>query len=431
MSKEIFHSNIKEDLPEAILVYVGDEDEDTVSRRLDELSELLSTAGGTEALRLIQIRPTPDNATALGKGKLEELKELCSNADIELVVFENELSPSQIRNVEDYIGDVRVIDRTMLILDIFALNATTGEGILQVKLAHLQYTIPRLRGKGTSMSRLGGGIGTRGPGETKLEVERRHIRERMSALKEELRQMENQRALRREARDSSGIARIAVAGYTNVGKSTLLNLLTGSDILAENKLFATLDPTTRKWILPNAGEVVLTDTVGFISNLPHNLVEAFKSTLSEVVFSDIIFVVLDISHPEVRMQYEVTEEIIGSLCEKNKVERKPTVYIFNKIDKIDRIPETIIGISRENSVFISAKTGEGIDNLISVAEKVISSLKRETLFVFPHSRAGLLDTLYKSCTVKSVDYTNEGIEVVASAGEKILGQLRDYVKTKG
>ncbi len=414
-------------IPEAILVFVGEDSEDGIARRLDELSELLQTAGGCEYARLIQIRPLPDNATALGKGKLEELAEICKNAEIELVVFDNELSPSQIRNVEDALGDVRVIDRTMLILDIFAKNAVTGEGILQVKLAHLQYTIPRLRGKGTSMSRLGGGIGTRGPGETKLEVERRHIKERMTSLKEELREMEAQRKVRREARNSSGIVKIAVAGYTNVGKSTLLNTLTGADILAENKLFATLDPTTRKWVLPNAGEVVLTDTVGFINNLPHHLVEAFKSTLSEVVFADIIFVVLDISHPEVRMQYEVTEEIISSLCQKNNVERKPTVYIFNKIDKVETVPETILGIARENSVFISAKTGAGLDSLIKKTEEVINSLKKEIKLIFPHSRAGLLDTLYRECSVKSVEYTDQGVEVVAQVSEKIRGKMREYI----
>ena len=393
MAKDILHETETASLPEAILVYVGCESEDIIDTRLDELSELLSTAGGVEHSRLVQIRPNPDNATALGKGKLDELKEICNNAEIELIVFENELSPSQIRNIETAIGDVRVIDRTMLILDIFALNATTGEGILQVKLAHLQYTIPRLRGKGTSMSRLGGGIGTRGPGETKLEIEKRRIREGMTSLKEELRHMENQRALRRESRASSGVVRIAVAGYTNVGKSTLLNTLTGADILAENKLFATLDPTTRKWTLPNAGEVVLTDTVGFISNLPHNLVEAFKSTLSEVVFADIILVVLDVSHPEVRMQFEVTEQIIGELCEKNKVERKPTVYVFNKIDKVEEIPETVLGLPKNDAVFISAKTGRGLNSLIDTVERVISSLKKDVKICLPHSRAVLLDTL--------------------------------------
>ncbi len=427
MSKETIHSNIKDTLPEAVLVFVGEDSDEGVERRLDELSELLSTAGGAEYTRLVQLRPLPDNATALGKGKLDELAELCKNAEIELVVFDNELSPSQIRNIEEVLGDVRVIDRTMLILDIFAQNATTGEGILQVKLAHLQYTIPRLRGKGVSMSRLGGGIGTRGPGETKLETERRHIKERMTSLKEELREMENQRRVRREARDASGVVKIAVAGYTNVGKSTLLNALTGADILAENKLFATLDPTTRRWALENAGEVVLTDTVGFINNLPHHLVEAFKSTLSEVVFADIIFVVLDISHPEVRLQWEVTEEIIASLCEKNKVENKPTLYIFNKIDKVDAIPETIIGLPRDNSVFISAKTGEGIDSLIEKTEQIINSLKKEVLLIFPHSRAGLLDTLYRECTVKSVEYTDTGVEVRAQVSERIRGKMREYI----
>ena len=427
MSKEPLYSNKQETLPRAVLVFVGDDSEYKIESRLDELALLLETAGGVEAFRLVQLRESPDSATALGKGKLEELKTLCEGEEIELIVFENELSPSQIRNVEDYIKDVRVIDCTMLILDIFAQNATTSEGILQVKLAHLQYTIPRLRGKGTALSRLGGGIGTRGPGETKLEVEKRHIRENMNKIREELKTLENQRTLRRETRQNSGSVQIAIAGYTNVGKSTLLNRLTDSDILAENKLFATLDPTTRKWVLPNSKDVILTDTVGFINNLPHHLVEAFKSTLAEVVFADIIFVVLDISHPEIRNQYEVTEEIISSLCEKYGIEKKPTLYIFNKIDKVEQIPETIVGIGTKNSVFVSAQTGEGIDALIEKTEQMISELKKESVFLIPHSKAGLVDLLYKNCTIKEVEYLPDGVKVTGWANDMILGKLRDYV----
>ncbi len=423
------HETTDNKLPEAVLVAVYPDTSHTEDE-LDELAALLETAGGTAVARLIQYRPTPDNSTYIGKGKLEELRELCGNSEIELVIFDCELSPSQIREIENALGDVRVIDRTMLILDIFARNATTNEGILQVQIARLKYTIPRLRGKGTELSRLGGGIGTRGPGETKLESDKRHIKTHIAYLEEDLRDLEKRRATQRKNRASSGVVQISVAGYTNVGKSTLLNRLTGSDILAANKLFATLDPTTRKWVLPNAGEVVLTDTVGFIKNLPHHLINAFRSTLAEVVFSDIILVVLDISSPDIRSQYDVSVDLIHSLFEKEGVEEKPIIYVFNKCDKTDSlIPEETLGLgSKENAVFISAATGEGIDSLVETVERVILSMKKETAFLLPHSKAGYLDMLYKTSNVKSVEYADEGIEIVAVTDDKVLGQLRDYIK---
>ena len=317
----------------------------------------------------------------------------------------------------------------MLILDIFARNASTNEGILQVQIARLKYTIPRLRGHGEEMSRLGGGIGTRGPGETKLESDRRHVKTQIANLEEELKALEKRRLLRRKNREESGIIQISVAGYTNVGKSTLLNHLTGSDILAENKLFATLDPTTRKWVLPNVGEVVLTDTVGFIKNLPHHLIEAFKSTLAEVVFSDVIMIVLDASSPDVKNQFDVTEEIVRALFEKNQVEEKPIIYVFNKIDRLESaLPEETLGIgSKENAVFISAVSGSGIDKLTELVEKTILSYKKESRFLLPHSKSGWLDTLYKTSKVKSVEYTDEGILISAVTDEKIKGQLKEYV----
>ena len=416
-------------LPSAILVAVYSDNSHDESE-LDELAALLETAGGNAVARLVQYRPTPDNATYIGKGKLDELKELCERLECELVIFDSELSPSQIREIENYLGNVRVIDRTMLILDIFAGNATTNEGILQVQIARLKYTIPRLRGQGKDLSRLGGGIGTRGPGETKLESDKRHIKTQISSLEEELKDLEKRRLIQRKNRASSGVVQISVAGYTNVGKSTLLNKLTGANILAENKLFATLDPTTRKWSLPNAGDVVITDTVGFIKNLPHHLIDAFKSTLAEVVFSDIILVVLDISSPDVRSQYDVSVELIHSLIEKEGAEEKPIIYVFNKCDKSEfMIPEETLGLgNKENAVFISAATGEGIDTLVETVERVILSMKKETRFLLPHSKAGYIEMLYKTSRVVSVDYLDEGIEVVAIVDDKVQGQLKEYIR---
>lgn len=431
MSKNNLHEIKDEVLPSAVLVAVYTDTSKTESD-LDELASLLETAGGQAAARLVQYRPTPDNATYIGRGKLEELRELCVNEGIELVVFDCELSPSQIKAIEDAVGEVRVIDRTMLILDIFARNATTNEGILQVQIARLKYTIPRLRGHGEEMSRLGGGIGTRGPGETKLESDRRHIKTQIAYLEEELKNLEKRRLLLRRNREKSGVVQISVAGYTNVGKSTLLNLLTNSDILAENKLFATLDPTTRKWVLPRVGEVVLTDTVGFIKNLPHHLVDAFKSTLAEVVYSDIILVVLDVSSPDVRGQYEITEEIIHSLFEKNNVPEKPVIYVFNKCDMLEGNKEDTLSMGgRDNTVFISARTGFGIDSLIEAVESVILSTKKKYTFLLPQSKAGFIDAFYKTATVEKIEYTEGGILIEAETDDKLRGQLKDYIIKEG
>ena len=299
----------------AVLVGVvtKDDDPDEVEVGLDELARLLDTAGGETFARVVQNKSTPDPRTLIGSGKVQELAELCRNNEIGLVVFDCDLTPVQIRNLEDDIrgGDtameIRVIDRSMLILDIFALHAVTSEGKLQVELAQLQYTAPRLTGHGTEMSRLGGGIGTRGPGESKLESDRRHMKRRIDALKAELEVVEKNRRTMRASRDRSGLPRVAIVGYTNAGKSTLLNALTGAGILAEDKLFATLDPTTRKFALPGGETVLLTDTVGFIRNLPHHLVSAFRSTLEEAVYADIILLLLDASDPECAGQLEVTE----------------------------------------------------------------------------------------------------------------------------
>lgn len=432
--EEVWNENAAQ-RPRAALVGVviegkGETEADCIDS-LDELAGLLDTAGGTAALRILQTRERPDAKTYIGSGKLKELSEACGNQEIPLVVFDCELSPSQIRNIESYLENVRVIDRTMLILDIFSLHAVTGEGRLQVEIAHLKYTMPRLYGKGLEMSRLGGGIGTRGPGESQLEKDRRHIKTRIAHLERELRELGARRETRRKQRTRSGVPQIAVAGYTNVGKSTLLNALTGSDIPAEDKLFATLDPTARKLILPDAGEAVITDTVGFISNLPHHLVEAFRSTLNEVVFADLILVLLDASSKAILRQYQVTERLLLELFEESGTEPKPVLYAFNKCDLIADsafLTDTAGAVARgEDTVLISAKTGEGIDALLRQIERKLQESKRDALFRFPLTQGGYLNHLYRNATVKSVEYTGDSIVVCAVVDRKIRGQYRDYI----
>lgn len=400
---------------------------DEVEKELDELARLLDTAGGEEFARLVQNKETPDPRTVIGSGKVYELSELCRNNGVKLVIFDTELSPSQIRNLEDDIGnDVSVIDRSMLILDIFALHATTGEGKLQVELAQLRYTAPRLIGKGTELSRLGGGIGTRGPGESKLESDRRHMKRRIVALEDELRELEKNRMTMRASRDRSQISQIAIVGYTNAGKSTLLNTLTDAGILAENKLFATLDPTTRKLKLPCGETVLLTDTVGFIRKLPHHLVKAFKSTLDEAVYADILMIVIDAHDDEARAQLEVTESLLAELGAAGK----PTIYVYNKCDLgiSPELPSYIANNEDPNRVIcaISAKSGEGIDTLLQRVEEIIHQGKSRVTFVIPNSEQGALNILYKNATVESVEYGYDGVTVVATVDQKVRGMLKKY-----
>ncbi|MBE6687698.1 MAG: GTPase HflX [Ruminococcaceae bacterium] len=416
--------------PKAVLVSVilaGDSHVEC-DKSLDELEELLKTAGGETFARMIQLKDKPEPDTYIGSGKLSELDELCCNNEINLVVFDAELAPSQIRNIENALHNVSVIDRTMLILDIFASHAVTREGILQVEIAHLKYTAPRLVGKGKELSRLGGGIGTRGPGESKLETDRRHIKRRITTLEEELRELEKNRITQHSKRKKSGITSIAVAGYTNAGKSTLMNYITGAGILAEDKLFATLDPTTRKYVLPTAGEVLITDTVGFINNLPHHLVKAFKSTLDEVAYADIILLVSDASDPEVDMKLDVCRRLIDSLLSERGEPSKPIIYVFNKCDKV--VPGTLEPFDAPvaDSVYISAKTGEGCDDLIEKIESILSSVKRPLTLFFPHSMAGNEATVRRSCTVTDVEYTAEGIIMKVIADDKITGKYKDFIK---
>ena len=304
---QFYENEVKQET--CVLVSVDTGDFDAVAS-IDELEELAFTAGAAVFAKLIQKRDRPDNATFLGGGKLWELKNICDSNDIDLLIFDGELTPSQQRNIENF-TDVRVIDRTMLILDIFALNARTSEGKLQVELAQLKYSLPRLGGKGIEMSRLGGGIGTRGPGESKLESDRRHIHRRIDALEENLETMAKRRDLLRKRRKKNSVTTVAIVGYTNAGKSTLLNALTDAGVLTENKLFATLDPTSRALKLPDGRSVLLVDTVGFISRLPHDLVEAFKSTLEEVVYADLILNVCDASDVEFEDHIRVTKQVIN------------------------------------------------------------------------------------------------------------------------
>ena len=439
---------------QAILVGVVTRDDriagsaEEVEISLDELARLLDTAGGEVFARVVQNKATPDPRTLIGSGKVQELAELCRNNDIGLVVFDCDLSPVQIRNLEDDIrgGDqtmeLRVIDRSMLILDIFALHAVTSEGKLQVELAQLQYTAPRLTGHGIEMSRLGGGIGTRGPGETKLESDRRHMKRRIDALKAELDVVEKNRRTMRASRDRSGLPRVAIVGYTNAGKSTLLNALTGAGILAEDKLFATLDPTTRKFALPGGETILLTDTVGFIRNLPHHLVSAFRSTLEEVVYADIILLLLDASDPECAAQLAVTEQLLEDLGAGGK----PILYVFNKCDRDTCDTVNLMGVVAQKgltfdgpsadhsdtprtAVYISAKTGQGLDQLTFVLQDMVRLGKRRVTFVIPNAEQGALSRLYsEQAAVESVEYGYEAVTVVATVDDRVYGLMKKYVK---
>ena len=395
-----------------------------VQKSLDELERLVETAGGYVIARVVQSKSAPDPRTYIGSGKLEEIKELCVNTEAKLVIFDTELSPSQIRNLEDGIGGVTVIDRSMLILDIFALHATTGEGKLQVELAQLRYTAPRLTGKGTELSRLGGGIGTRGPGESKLESDKRHISRRIMSLESDLGEMEKNRRTIRASRDKSNIPNIAIVGYTNAGKSTLLNYLTDAGILVADKLFATLDPTTRKLKLPCGEEVLLTDTVGFISRLPHHVIKAFKSTLDEAVYADILMIVSDASDADVDSHISITLRTLDEIgaC------GKPIIHVFNKCDKVaGELPLKYEASDAAEIVYISALSGSGIDELLSAIERVVLATKKSVTFKIPNSASGVINTIYKNATVESIHYGDTHVVVKAMADERVRGMLKEYI----
>ena len=411
----------------AILVGVctNQRDADELEKSLCELERLLDTAGGVCFAKVIQNMDKPNPRTLIGSGKVAEIAALCEDNEVELVIFDEELAPSQIRNLEEELGEnVRVIDRSMLILDIFALHAVSREGKLQVELAQLKYTAPRLTGHGVEMSRLGGGIGTRGPGESKLETDRRHMHRRVVALEEELRELEGNRKTMRAARDRSSIPKIAIVGYTNAGKSTLLNRLTDAGILAEDKLFATLDPTTRKYELPSGDSVLLTDTVGFIRKLPHHLVHAFKSTLDEAVYADVLLIVVDASDPEYKEQLETTEALLADLGAADK----PTLYVFNKCDRGAIHTFRSIGTYAKNhrTVTVSAATGQGIDALLENIQELLHDGKKQIVFHIPNSEGGALNLLYKNAVVEDVEYGATEMVVTATVDAKTHGMLKKF-----
>ena len=419
-----------------VSLYFSANEADDAEKSLEELKALAQTAliGQEEECEfffLTQCRPSPEAATYIGAGKMEEAAKLCEDHNIKLVVFDCELSPSQIRNLEKGISpkdsELRVIDRTMLILDIFAHHAVTGEGKLQVEIAQLKYTAPRLTGKGIEMSRQGGAsssgsVGARGPGETKLETDRRHIKRRIASLEEQLETLENTRDTMRKQRRKSNIPVIAIVGYTNAGKSTLLNYLTNAGILAEDKLFATLDPTVRKLELPSGFEVLLTDTVGFINNLPHGLVKAFKSTLDEAKYADVLLILIDASDENAQMKTQVTEKTLAELGAGGK----PTIYVFNKCDRLESVPEKA-SAGDKKAVFVSATTGYGTDELLSVIEEELGASQKKLKFLFPFNDGAKLDILYSKATVLSVEYTENGTVVEAMADSKISGMLEKYI----
>ena len=395
-----------------------DERERSTDISLAELAALVETAGGQPVVTLLQNKPTPDPRTFLGEGKVAELKELITANDCDLAVFDNELSPSQMRVLEEELG-VRVLDRSGLILDIFAQRAQTREGQLQVELAQYQYLLPRLTGMWTHLVRqtASGGsspIGTRGPGETRLEMDRRRIRRRMSDLRREIDELSGQRSLRRARREKNKVPVVALVGYTNAGKSTLLNTLSGADVLAEDKLFATLDPVVRTVKTPAGGEFLLVDTVGFISKLPHALVDAFHSTLEEALLADVLLIVSDGASGEMIRQHDVVLEVLSSLGAADK----PMIDVINKAD--------LPGVTANEwpgAIAISAKKGEGLDALLEAIRLKLRGAARPMRAVIPYAQGGLLAKIHADGQVLGEEYTAEGIDVTALADEQLFGRL--------
>lgn len=408
---------LKEEKEKVILVAANTGDEDDTEASVEELSELAKTAGAITVGRVIQNRESVHPGTYLGKGKIEEVKELIWETEATGIICDDELSPAQLKNLEDAL-DTKVMDRTMVILDIFASRARTREGKIQVELAQLKYRAVRLVGLRASLSRLGGGIGTRGPGEKKLEMDRRLIHERIGQLKAELQDVKRHRDVIRKKREQGGALSVAIMGYTNAGKSTLLNRLTRSDILAEDKLFATLDPTTRALTLPGGEAVLLTDTVGFIRKLPHHLIEAFKSTLEEAKYSDVILHVVDCSNPRMDMQMHVVYETLREL----QVTGKEVVTVFNKIDRAGA-DTACRDVASDYRVRLSAKTGEGMDELLEILEKILRSRRIYFEKVFSYGEAGRIQRVRKNGRLLSEEYKEDGIHVKAYVPVELFGEL--------
>lgn len=421
--------NMNEEKKERVLllgVHTGRADylNDTTKESMRELAELAETAGAEVLGECVQNKADLESATYMGEGKLEEIKNSLPELGVDCVIFDDELSPVQIRNITDMLG-VKVIDRSMLILDIFAMRAKSGEGKLQVELAQLKYQLPRLRGLGTEMSRTGAGIGTRGPGETKLETDKRHIRHRISVLEKELAELEKHRTLLRSRRKKDGVVTAALVGYTNAGKSTLLNTLTDAGVFAENKLFATLDPTSRGFVLEDNRQILIIDTVGFIRKLPHHLVEAFKSTLEEAVVADLLIHVIDASSDTREEQISVVNTVLHDIgaC------GKPQIAVFNKCDKLDSlgfVPSKLDGYDK--TVNISAKNGENTEELIKAIAYLAPGKKEKISVLIPYTDASLLDMIHTNQKVISEEYTENGIKAELLADEQAYKKLMPYIE---
>ncbi|MBO4825314.1 MAG: GTPase HflX [Lachnospiraceae bacterium] len=404
-------------IEKVILVGVSETSGADAEESLHELYELAKTAGAETVGRVIQTREYEHPTTYVGSGKLEEIKELIEATGATGIICDDELTPSQMNNMSKIL-DTKVMDRTVLILDIFAGRAKTQEGKIQVELAQLRYSLTRLAGYGKSMSRLGGGIGTRGPGETKLESDRRVVKNRISKLKAELKEIVKHRTVTRARRERSNIPILAIVGYTNAGKSTLLNSLTDSEVLSEDKLFATLDPTTRKYEINSGEEVLLTDTVGFIDKLPHHLIEAFKSTLEEAKYSDIIVHVVDASDPEAYAKMDVVYDTLHSL----DVEGRPVITLFNKCD-VAGLNHGYKDIRAYKSINISARTGLGIDEFNKAIEDILAERKVEIKRTFPFTEAGKIQLIRKTGKLLIEDYREDGIYVEAYVPRETAGRL--------
>ena len=393
-------------------------DQTATEETLEELEALLETAGGFCTGKVLQNRHTPDSHCFIGEGKALEVKMLIEATASTMAVFDNELSPGNIRALEEILG-VAVLDRSALILDIFAQRAKTKEGRLQVELAQYKYLLPRLSGMGKSLSRQGGGIGTRGPGETKLESDRRHIRERINRLENELEQVRKVRSVQRERRRKNSVPVVAIVGYTNAGKSTLLNKLTGAGIPAHNRLFDTLDTTSRLLTVSDNLDVILSDTVGFIAKLPHHLVNAFHATLEELEYADLLLHVIDASDPNREEHIAVVEKLIAKLAKPET----PVLKAYNKADLV--YPEDIP--NAKDTVAVSAKRGMNMEGLLKAIEDALVDSLHHCVVCLPYSMGGMVETLHKSAQVKSVDYTADGIEIETVIDDILYGRLKDYI----
>lgn len=391
---------------------------DTTDESIEELSELAKTAGAEVICTVVQNKADLEAATYMGEGKLQEVKEAVSLMEIDTVIFDDELSPIQLRNIADFL-EVKVIDRTILILDIFAMRAKSGEGKLQVELAQLKYRLPRLRGLGTQLSRTGGGIGTRGPGETKLESDRRHINRRISALEAEIKELSKHRELLRTRRKKDGTVTACLVGYTNAGKSSLLNKLTDAEVLAENKLFATLDTTSRGLVLEDNRKILLVDTVGFIRKLPHHLVEAFKSTLEETVVADFLIHVIDVSNP----QYENHIRVVDSVLSDLGASGKPMIMAYNKTD----LAGDADFAASDRSIGISVKENRGIDSLLKLIADTAPGKKKRVRALIPYTEGGLVSDLHQNQKILSEEYTESGTLLELLIDTKSYDEIREYI----